>query len=202
MIYVYPTARRGSRERTSGQQQRQRSFPQICPGGTPDKYTIHPAGNTARKYHLTVIVLAKPIRSTMWISICVYNWSHLCPQNNEEASGAAEDGASEEEETEAEAGFIKRTAYASIPMQMHYHNTTTSLTQFLPSGPSCISQPSIHIFLSTFFFMLGCVFENLFTASCHWLSRWLQITAKVYFLFLRVFVWWHAYFVSFSFLTF
>lgn len=68
-------------------------------------------------------------------------------------------------------------------MQMHYYNTTTSLTQFLPSGPSCISQPSIHTFLSTFFlFILGCVFENLFTASCHWLSRWLQMCGLFFFL--------------------
>lgn len=46
MISIYPTARRGTLEKTSGQQQQQRSFPQLCPGGTPGKYTIHPAGNT------------------------------------------------------------------------------------------------------------------------------------------------------------
>ncbi len=161
MISVYPTARRGSRERTSGQQRRQRSFPQICPGGTPDKYTIHPAGNTARKYHLTVIVFAKPIRSTIWISICVYNWSHLCLQNNEEASGAAEDGASEEEETEAEAGFIKRTAYASIPMQMHYHNTTSHTVSpvwsFL-NHPALHSYFPLHIFS---FYSWVCFWESV-----------------------------------------
>ncbi len=66
-------------------------------------------------------------------------------------------------------------------MQLHYHNT--SLTQFLPSGPSCISQPSIHPFLSTYcIFILGCVFENPFTASCHWLSRWLQMCGLFFFL--------------------
>lgn len=46
MISVYPTARRGTLEKTWGQQRQQRSFPQICPGGTPGKYTIRPAGNT------------------------------------------------------------------------------------------------------------------------------------------------------------
>uniref|UniRef100_A0A9J8CDV2 Apoptosis inhibitor 5 n=1 Tax=Cyprinus carpio carpio TaxID=630221 RepID=A0A9J8CDV2_CYPCA len=177
MISVCPTARRGSQWRTLGQQPQQRSFPQICPGGTPDKYTIRPAGNTA------------PALGTSLT-------------NNEEASGAAEDGASEEEATEAEAGFIKRTAYASKPMQLHYHNIL-SLTEFLPSGPSCIYSPPSILFLSTVFlnFILGCVFENPFSVSCHgypvgykcvgcfsfWIIFVEQKTAKVYFLFWFVF---------------
>ncbi len=83
---------------------------------------------------------------------------------------AAEDGASEEEETEAEAGFIKRTAYDSIPMQLHY---TTHLSHSFsrlvlppasPSPPFILSSPH-------FIFILGCFWESVHSLLSL-VSRW------------------------------
>lgn len=55
--------------------------------------------------------------------------SHM---NNEEASGEEEEEVSEAEGTEAEAGFIKRTEYASILMQTQQY---LSVDTFLLPSP-------------------------------------------------------------------